>query len=152
MGGATPEKSAARPRMKLKASPSGKPLSKPRPVRAKKPVSSVAISAPKHLPAAPLVLTDASGQKISLTVRPDGSTEISRSGPPPPPSSGKIQNTMVLQGRFGKIAIGVDSEGRIHVGRQVRPVELLRKQARRKALANASSVRADEREPWDESE
>lgn len=59
---------------------------------------------------------------------------------------------MVLQGRFGKIAIGVDTEGRIHVGRQVRPLELLRKQARRKSAVETPQGNTDTREPWDESE
>ncbi|MCL5984086.1 MAG: hypothetical protein M1143_00720 [Candidatus Thermoplasmatota archaeon] len=138
--------------MKLKPRSAGKPTSKPLQVKARKLPSPEVLAPPKRPAQVPLVLTDASGQKISISVGPDGSTKITRSGPPPPPSTERNRNTMVLQGRFGKIAIGVDTEGRIHVGRQVRPLELLRKQARRKSAVETPQGNTDTREPWDESE
>ncbi len=142
--------------MKLKRRATAKPPSPRSPSGRSSPGTNPA--PPVSVPAqGTITLTGKSGDKITISVHPDGSASVARSGPRPPEAPARLPPWMVFQGRFGKIAIGVDPEGRFHVGRQVRP---LRSRARKpnSRTAKESSVPAsgepapwDESDPWDES-
>jgi hypothetical protein len=70
----------------------------------------------------PMILTDVSGKRIAIAVRPDGSFSVGREGQSAPRPEPQVSNAIVLKGLSGrKIVIAVKPDGSTVVGREGAP-------------------------------
>lgn len=76
-------------------------------------------------PANPMILTDLSGKKIAIVVKPDGSFAVGREGQSAPKQEPAASSSIVLKGLSGrKIVIAIKPDGSTVIGREGAPVEI----------------------------